>query len=595
MEGFLQMPTVQWTHNITPAPPYIRILEQPKQRGMRFRYKCEGRSAGSIPGEKSTDSTRTYPAIEIVNYLGPARVRICLVTKKEPYKPHPHDLVGKDCKDGYYEADLPERSVHSFQNLGIQCVKKREVAMALQNRLSKNVNPFNVPVEELQNDSEEDLNVVRLCFQVFLPNEMGLCTVPLQPIVSNPIYDNRAPNTAELKICRVNKNSGSCRGGEEIFLLCDKVQKEDIEVRFFTSDWEGKGSFSQADVHRQVAIVFKTPPYKDVMLTQPVTVHMQLRRPSDKEVSDAMEFQYLPEDKDPYGTQEKRRKTHNEFVNMLHKCQIPGVPISKRPISIPSRGPDGRAKPKHFHKPPHTGGSTPDLLGGTGPVPSTYPPLDSLGLEPRRGQDAPGGLGPAFPHFQPQGMGLLGNLFPPPQVQPQLPPAPKAAEPHPAFATIDATELFGSAFQAGTEAAGLDRPELYLGEPVATMEQLLPGQDGECVSLGSIDNGDFRDLLSRQPDFALAGPQQPTLMSYSPDLIKLMGSSHELRAGAGAPGGPALNGELEAAVTASDFLPDDDEQFMSIFTQSFELMNSSEINNMYETERASQGAGGGRE
>ncbi|GCC43174.1 hypothetical protein chiPu_0027191, partial [Chiloscyllium punctatum] len=107
-----------------------------------------------------------------------------------------------------------------------------------------------------------------------------------------------APNTAELKICRVNKNSGSCRGGEEIFLLCDKVQKEDIEVRFFTNDWEGKGSFSQADVHRQVAIVFKTPPYKDVTLSEPVTVHMQLRRPSDKEVSDAMEFQYLPDDKE---------------------------------------------------------------------------------------------------------------------------------------------------------------------------------------------------------------------------------------------------------------------------------------------------------
>ncbi len=34
-----------------------------------------------------------------------------------------------------------------------------------------------------------------------------------------------APNTAELRICRVNKNSGSVKGGEEIFLLCDKVQK----------------------------------------------------------------------------------------------------------------------------------------------------------------------------------------------------------------------------------------------------------------------------------------------------------------------------------------------------------------------------------
>jgi len=69
-------------------------------------------------------------------------------------------------------------------------------------------------------------------------------------------------------------------------------------VRFFTKDgWEARGSFSQADVHRQVAIVFKTPPYYDVSITAPVTVHMQLRRPTDQEVSEPMAFRYLPDDK----------------------------------------------------------------------------------------------------------------------------------------------------------------------------------------------------------------------------------------------------------------------------------------------------------
>lgn len=48
-----------------PGTPYIEIIEQPKARGMRFRYKCEGRSAGSIPGEKSNDSTKTHPAIKV--------------------------------------------------------------------------------------------------------------------------------------------------------------------------------------------------------------------------------------------------------------------------------------------------------------------------------------------------------------------------------------------------------------------------------------------------------------------------------------------------------------------------------------------------
>lgn len=73
---------------------------------------------------------------------------------------------------------------------------------------------------------------------------------------------------------------------------------DDIEVRFFTSDgWEAKGSFSQADVHRQVAIVFKTPPFYNTTLTESYTVQMQLRRPSDQEVSEPLDFRYLPDDK----------------------------------------------------------------------------------------------------------------------------------------------------------------------------------------------------------------------------------------------------------------------------------------------------------
>ncbi|XP_044040863.1 transcription factor p65 isoform X1 [Siniperca chuatsi] len=308
------------------ASPFIEIIEQPKQRGMRFRYKCEGRSAGSIPGEKSNDTTKTHPAIKVHNYSGPLRVRISLVTKNAPHKPHPHELVGKDCKHGYYEADLQERRIHSFQNLGIQCVKKKDVNEAITCRLQTNNNPFNIPEAKVW-EEEFDLNSVRLCFQASINLPTGEL-FPLEPVVSQPIYDNRAPNTAELKICRVNRNSGSCKGGDEIFLLCDKVQKEDIEVRFFQDAWEGKGTFSQADVHRQVAIVFRTPPYRDTNLSEPIRVKMQLRRPSDREVSEPMDFQYLPADPDEYRLSEKRKRTGDMFQSlklgpMLSSVSIP--------------------------------------------------------------------------------------------------------------------------------------------------------------------------------------------------------------------------------------------------------------------------------
>ncbi|XP_009867045.1 PREDICTED: proto-oncogene c-Rel-like [Apaloderma vittatum] len=299
---------------------------------MRFRYKCEGRSAGSIPGEHSTENNKTFPSIQILNYFGKVKIRTTLVTKNEPYKPHPHDLVGKDCRDGYYEAEFgPERRVLSFQNLGIQCVKKKDLKESISLRISKKINPFNVPEEQLHNIDEYDLNVVRLCFQAFLPDEHGNYTLALPPLISNPIYDNRAPNTAELRICRVNKNCGSVKGGDEIFLLCDKVQKDDIEVRFVLDNWEAKGSFSQADVHRQVAIVFRTPPFlKDI--TEPVTVKMQLRRPSDQEVSEPMDFRYLPDEKDPYGNKAKRQRSTLAWQKLIQDC---GSNATERPKVAP--------------------------------------------------------------------------------------------------------------------------------------------------------------------------------------------------------------------------------------------------------------------
>ncbi|XP_016318487.1 putative transcription factor p65 homolog isoform X4 [Sinocyclocheilus anshuiensis] len=323
----------QWGPSpVSQGPPYVEIIEQPKARGMRFRYKCEGRSAGSIPGEKSNESTKTHPAIKVHNYSGPLRVRISLVTKNQPYKPHPHELVGKDCKHGYYEADLQERRIHSFQNLGIQCVKKKDVGDAVSCRLQTQNNPFNIPEPRIW-EEEYDLNAVRLCFQVSITLPSGEL-FPLEPVVSQPIYDNRAPNTAELKICRVNRNSGSCRGGDEIFLLCDKVQKEDIEVRFFQDSWESKGSFSQADVHRQVAIVLRTPPYRDANLTEPVRVKMQLRRPSDRELSEPLDFQYLPADPDEHRLMEKRKRTEGMLQNLKLSSIIAGVSLKPQPSSF---------------------------------------------------------------------------------------------------------------------------------------------------------------------------------------------------------------------------------------------------------------------
>lgn len=45
--------------------PYVEIIEQPASKALRFRYECEGRSAGSIPGVNSTPENKTFPSIRV--------------------------------------------------------------------------------------------------------------------------------------------------------------------------------------------------------------------------------------------------------------------------------------------------------------------------------------------------------------------------------------------------------------------------------------------------------------------------------------------------------------------------------------------------
>lgn len=118
---------------------------------------------------------------------------------------------------------------------------------------------------------------------------------------------------------------------------------------YFTGPgWEARGSFSQADVHRQVAIVFRTPPYADPSLQAPVRVSMQLRRPSDRELSEPMEFQYLPDTDDRHRIEEKRKRTYETFKSIMKKSPFNG-PTDPRPpprrIAVPSRSSTSVPKP----------------------------------------------------------------------------------------------------------------------------------------------------------------------------------------------------------------------------------------------------------
>lgn len=255
----------------TGTGPYLEILEQPKSRGFRFRYSCEGPSHGGLPGERSAKGNKTFPSVQVNNYHGKARIEVTLVTASDPAKPHAHSLVGKNVIDGACIIEIgPETGMTAlFPNLGVQHVTKKNVKTVLMERYLKMhklnaaisgntaqmansaVNPGEAStsngnqamldrnmaesvaneerkkIEKMANEQAKSMNLstVRLCFQTYLPDDLGQFVRCLTPVYSNQIFDSKAAAASELKICRIDRQAGFVNGNEEVFLLCDKVQK----------------------------------------------------------------------------------------------------------------------------------------------------------------------------------------------------------------------------------------------------------------------------------------------------------------------------------------------------------------------------------
>ncbi|NWW86211.1 NFKB2 factor, partial [Rhynochetos jubatus] len=309
--------------------PYLVIIEQPKQRGFRFRYGCEGPSHGGLPGASSEKGRKTYPTVKICNYTGMARIEVDLVTHSDPPRVHAHSLVGKQCNEaGNCVAIVgPKDMTAQFSNLGVLHVTKKNMMEIMKEKLKQQKirNRSHALTEaeqrEIELEAKElkkvmDLSIVRLRFTAYLRDSSGNFTLALQPVISDPIHDSKSPGASNLKISRMDKTAGSVRGGDEVYLLCDKVQKDDIEVRFYEDDengWQAFGDFSPTDVHKQYAIVFRTPPYHKPKIDRPVTVFLQLKRKRGGDVSDSKQFTYYPVVEDKEEVERKRKKVLPQF------------------------------------------------------------------------------------------------------------------------------------------------------------------------------------------------------------------------------------------------------------------------------------------
>ncbi|RWS29037.1 nuclear factor NF-kappa-B p105 subunit-like protein [Leptotrombidium deliense] len=328
-----------YLHVIMKLAPYLRLIEQPTNR-IRYRYKSEKGSHGGLTGENSTQTKKTYPMVRLENCRSSRQilVKASLYTNEDHPKPHIHKLMGKYCnEDGICIVPLGENNTAIFQNLGILFVGKKEVPEILfrqkleQERVHRALNEeLNFSEAERQKLKEEaereakriNLNSVKICFQAFEINN-DLHYPISEAIFSRPVANQKSPDSGELKIVRMDKYSGVCTGDEEVFLLCEKVNKKEIKIRFFETDndgsvlWEAFGNFTEADVHHQVAIVFRTPPYRDQNIENAVQVYVQLFRPKDSEYSESRPFTYKPKEYDRECIDIKRKKVSHYNPNFV--------------------------------------------------------------------------------------------------------------------------------------------------------------------------------------------------------------------------------------------------------------------------------------
>merc|ERR1712203_633764 len=121
----------------------------------------------------------------------------------------------------------------------------------------------------------------------------GKFTRVVPPVCSKPIFDAKAKK--ELQIMDMSGNTSPAEGGKKLIILCERVSRDDIKVRFFqdSTGWEAYGEFKPEDVHKQYAISLSVPPYMDGNISENQQVWIELTK-ADGSTSEPTEFIYTP-------------------------------------------------------------------------------------------------------------------------------------------------------------------------------------------------------------------------------------------------------------------------------------------------------------
>lgn len=159
-------------------------------------------------------------------------ILVSCVEHEEPYRAHPHNLVGKHCQKGVCKMNVdPDTMTATFSSLGIQCVRRKDVAASLTQRKHIHVDPFKNQFSHISSTTF-NLNKIRLAFQAFLTIRDPPLVVP--PVVSEEVKDGK--HFRDLKIVDISENKSPVEGGKKILIFTERISRDDIEIRFDYTD-----------------------------------------------------------------------------------------------------------------------------------------------------------------------------------------------------------------------------------------------------------------------------------------------------------------------------------------------------------------------
>lgn len=203
-------------------------------------------------------------------------------------------------------------SLLRFDKMGVLKTKIEDIPEVLPLKIktireqdeSRQLTPDEMKQIQLDAENESKMNINKICLRFQAYEMKGDALVQIagcKPVYSNVINDSKGPG-AELKIFRLSTNESSVMGGQEVFVLVSKVSLASIKVKFFENYdngdrlWEAYGTF--VEVHRQFAIVLKTPPYRNPSISSRTKVQVQLVRVEadgvPESVSKPFDFFYNP-------------------------------------------------------------------------------------------------------------------------------------------------------------------------------------------------------------------------------------------------------------------------------------------------------------